>query len=86
MALSPQDQGLTQLEIGHADRIEKEIDTALARLPAAEKIDLKPQTHFVPELSRKRVEFEVARRYQEAGWQAQWGLFSEGFVLSRKRS
>ncbi len=85
MALSPQDQGLTQEEISHADRIEKEIDKALATLPAAEKITLRPQTYFVSGPSIKRVEFEVTRRYQAAGWQAQWGLFSEGFVLSRKR-
>lgn len=85
MALSPLEQGLTQEEISHADRIEKEIDKALATLPAAEKISLKPQTYFVPEPSRKRVEFEVTRRYQVAGWQAEWSLFSEGFMLSRKR-
>ncbi len=85
MALSPLEQGLTQEEISHADRIEKEIDKALATLPAAEKISLKPQTYFVPESSRKRVEFEVTRRYQAAGWQAQWSLFSEGFMLSRNR-
>lgn len=82
MALSPNEQALTEQEIVWADELEKDIDGRLQVAHVAEKLQLDIRMPAnIPRSQQHRVQSEVLTRYRNVGWEIKedW----RGFIFIR---